>query len=452
MRSPVFHLLRAAPLLVLALAVLHPPPAECAEPQKLDERLQAAEAEIASLRAELQRLRELLAQQPAPEADAVQEALPRIAELQARLERLEAELKKLQEEERATADDVGRLSEAESRRPSLGVYGVLDFEKYQDTNSILDGQAFEIVVSGRPHPRLGYFAEIEFERVAGVGAERGGEIVLEQAYANLRFFEALNLRAGVLLVPFGNVNIDHFAPMRDVVSKPIVSYIVAPSDWTDNGLGLFGRQVLGERWLLDYEAYVVAGLAEPIDAYGSREARQGYGVDNNDDKALVGRVTFNRLGRFQIGLSGYTGKYDAANRLRLNGWAVDNLTVLGPLKLTGEYNWLTGDGGSEPDVELRGFYGRAVLDLGGFLVAGTLGHGFDDPRLQLVYQYDEVKTRGRLDSGFGENRERRHTVGVNFRPSEQWVLKLNYEWNSTDNQPLVNGDRDGVLGSIGFVF
>jgi hypothetical protein len=444
---------RLVPLLTLSLAALTPALAAwAAEPLGLEERLATVEAEVSKLRAELVRLQELLAHAESSEAEAVSRALARVTQLEAELKRLDLELQELREEQRAASDDANRLSDAESRRPSLGVYGVLDFAKYQGESSVLDAQAFEIVISGRPHPRLGYFAEIEFERVAGVGGERGGEIVVEQAYANFRFLEVLNLRAGVLLVPFGNVNVDHFAPMRDVISKPIVAYVVAPSDWTDNGLGFFGRQVAGERWLLDYEAYVVAGLGEPIDAFGSRAARQGYGVDNNDDKALVGRLTLNRLGRFQVGLSGYTGKYDGANRLRLNGWAVDGLAMFGPLKLTGEYDSLLGDGGSEPDVRLHGLYVRAVFELGPGLLPKTVTRDFDEAKLQLVYQYDDVKTEGRLEEGLGRNHERRHTAGINFRPSEQWVLKLNREWNSTENQPLVHGDRDGWLGSIGFVF
>jgi len=439
--------------LALCLAALaRPCVASQPEPRTLEERLAAVETEISELRAELARLLELLTHEAGAAPETTSQALDRATALEAQLARLELELQKLEAEQRTTADAANRLSEAESRRPSLGVYGVLNFVEYEGTNSILDGHAFEIVVSGRPHPRLGYFAEIEFERAAGVGAERGGEVVLEQAYANYRFWEALNLRAGVLLVPFGNVNIDHYAPIRDVISKPIVSYIVAPSDWTDNGLGFFGRQLVGNSWLLDYEAYVVAGLGEPIDAFGTRNARQGYGVDNNDDKALVGRLTFNRLGRFQLGLSGYTGKYDDGNGLRLNGWAVDSLALLGPLKLTGEYNSMTGDGGPEPDARLRGFYVRAVLEFGRELLSMSIARGFDAPKLQLVFQHDDVKTEGRLGDGFGRNRERRYTVGINFRPSEQWVLKVNREWNSTENQPLVHGDRDGWLGSIGFVF
>lgn len=422
-----------------------------------DERVAALEAELRRLRDALAAASERLAQAEAARAAADEAAAAetrRLAALEAALQQLEQGLARLAGEQGRAGDALDRAAEAEGRRPTLTIYGTLDGSKYRGRRSILDAQAFELVLSGRPRPRLGFFAELEFERAAGVGGERGGEIVVEQAYANFTFNPLFNLRAGVLLVPFGNINIDHYAPRRDVVSRPLVAHVVAPSDWTDNGLGLYGRTVFGSSWVLDYEAYVIAGLAEPIDALGTRRARQGYGVDNNDDKALVGRFAWSRAGRFTLGLSGYTGRYDDAGRRRLNGWAVDGLTRFGALTLTGEYDELRADRGPERAARLRGFYARAVVDFGRRLLARSLARGFDDPRLQAVAQYDDA----RLDGPFGEravftrNRERRLTLGLNFRPSREWVLKLNWERNRAGELPLMQGDAQGVVGSIGFVF
>jgi hypothetical protein len=252
-------------------------------------------------------------------------------------------------------------------------------------------------------------------------------------------------------VPFGNVNVDHFAPRRDVVNKPIVSWVVAPSDWTDNGLGLQGSRLLGSAWLVSYEAYFVAGLDSQVSAYGLRDARQGYGVDNNDNKAFVGHVAVSRLGRLTVGLSGYRGKYDDANRLEMEGWAVDSQIDLSRLRLTGEYNSFKAEG--EPQARYSGCYGRASLDvLKGSLRKSFLGRGFSEPRLTAVYQYDWVSSEGPLAGAWEHTHETRHTVGLNFRPSDNWVLKLDYEWNDTDNLTLYRGDRDGFIGAIAFVF
>jgi len=416
-----------------------------AEFERLTEALRRLAAELGTLR-----------EQVAKTATQTQEdarIAERLVALEQEVARLEGELRRLDENAQQTATAVDGLSQGEQRRTSLTIYGDFQANAYRDSHPLFDGRALELVLSGHPHKRLSFFGEIEFEQVAGVGGERGGEIVVEQAFANLSFWSLLNLRAGIVLIPFGNVNIDHFAPRRDVVTKPLVSYVVAPSDWTDNGIGLYGKELLGSSWLLSYEAYAVAGLGSEINGLGMRSARQGYGVDNNDDKALVGRIAATRGSGLNVGLSAYRGKYDDAGREVLTGWAVDGLARVGPLTTTGEYNSFDATRALGPSTRLRGYYVRATLDLGRALLAHSpFGRDFDEPHLALVGQYDEVRIDGPVEGAEESSRERRQTVGLSVRPSSQWVLKLSYEWNQATNRPLVYGDRDGFVGAIGFVF
>lgn len=452
MRSAAFLASLAA---VLALAAAPPALARDAE-QAAPPAAASRDDELARLRAEVERLVAQQAQLEAElkqlvEAQAGQPGQAGEPAAQAEIQRLREELRKLQEAGSQAAAALEALSEAERRRVNLTVYGDFQARAFEGEDAIFDGKAFELVMSGQPHERLSFFAEIEFEQAAAVGEERGGEVLVEQAYANLSFAPLANLRAGILLVPFGNVNVDHFAPRRDVVGKPLVSWVVAPSDWTDNGVGFHGSQLVGSSLLLSYEAYAIAGLDSEISAYGLREARQGYGVDNNGNKALVGRLVIDRSGSFELGLSGYTGDYDDAGSQRLEGLGVHGLANLGPLHLTGEYNSMKAHG--QPDQRFHGYYGRATIDFGRNLLRRTfLGKGFSDPRFTLVYQHDWVSAEGLLEGTLVTTREQRDTVGLNFRPSSQWVLKLDYEWNRTDNLTLDRGDRDGFVGAIAFVF
>ncbi len=419
-----------------------------------DQRVSALQAELEklrlemeSLRKELQRLREEAAGSPGSDM------VVRVAAIEQRQGRIESELARLAEELKQTGEALDQVSENDRRRPTITVYGTLQATKYSGRDSILDAEAFEIVLSGRPHPRLSFFAEIEFERAASVGGPRGGEIVVEQAYVSYSFASFVSLRTGVLLVPFGNVNVDHFAPLRDVVRKPLVSYAVAPSDWTDNGLQLTGRKVIGTAWLVEYEASVVAGLGADITSAGTRAARQGFGVDNNGDKALVGRLAAKRGAGFEAGLSGYTGRYDDADQRRLNGWAADLRTEIGPLRLTGEYDHFTAERGTSELSHLRGYYVRASYELRGRFLR-RLAPDFEDPRLTLVAQYDQVRIDGPAPStaAFERNRETGVTVGLAWRPSRQWVAKINYERNKATGRALDRGTVNGWLGSVGFVF
>lgn len=419
-----------------------------------DPRVTALQAELEQLRAQMAALREELERLRAEAAKSDDPTIAaRLAALEARQAKIEAELTRIAEELKQTGDALDQVSEGDRKRPTMTVYGTLQAVNYDQRDSILDAEAFELVLSGRPHPRLSFFAEIEFERAAAVGGPRGGEVVLEQAYASYSFAQIFSVRTGVLLVPFGNVNVDHFAPLRDVVRKPLVSYAIAPSDWTDNGIQFTGRRLAGTSWLFEYEAAVIAGLDSHITSVGMREARQPFGVDNNGNKAAVGRFAIKRSTSFETGISAYTGKYDDANQDRLNGWAADLRAELGSFRLTGEYDHFTANSTSGPKSQLAGYYARASYDLRGGPLP-KMARDFDDPRLTLVAQYDWARIDGPnpITGEFERNRETGVTVGLAYRPSRQWVLKVNYEKNQKTNEALDRGELTGWLASVGFVF
>jgi hypothetical protein len=393
------------------------------------------------------------AEAPKPNTEAEEDSTDdRLRALEEELARLREELRRLAEETKAASNTAEGLSRAEERRAEINAYGNLDFFAYRGDHSLFDGHIFEMVFTGRPHPRLSFVAQVEFEDAAGVGGERGGEITVEQAYASLNLWPSLGVRAGIFLVPFGNPQ-EHFPAGRDVVTRPLVSYVVTPSDWTDNGVGLIGRRLVGSSWLIGCEAWVMAGLDHEIDALGLRAARQGYGADNNANKALVGRVSLKRGSGLTLGLSGYRGRYDEAGRRTLAGWGADLSAGWGPWSVTGEVQDFAADREPRPDARYRGFYLRTGWALGGRALARTvLGRGFDAPRVTLLAEVDQVTIDGPIGEGLEHTRERRAVAGVTYRPASHWVLKLGYEWNDTTNLTLVKGDRDGIVGSVAFVF
>ncbi len=426
-------------------------------PPPVEHRLEQLESGLAGLRREVRTLHEmverLLSHAPAGEADDAQMLKGALSTVESSSDELEAERQELADAVRSATAITEALSEAGRRRTQVSAYGTFNVIDQQGQNSVFDAEAFELVLSGQPHDRLGFFAEIEFERAATVGGSRGGEVLLEQAYATYTLSPAANFRAGVLLMPFGNFNADHYAPNRDVISKPIVSYVVAPSDWTDNGFGLYGSGVAGGAWSFEYETYLVAGLDADVTALGSRAARQSFGTDNNDNKSIVAHLAFNRAGALALGLSGYSGKYDDADRLALTGWAVDGFFEHRRLRLTGEYNRFDAEQSSGPAAVLAGYYGRLVLDVTTpRLHRGWHGRAFPTSRLTLVAQYDHVRLEGPFGGSSVSNSERRTTFGLNYRPSHYWVLKLNYENSKATAATLQKGDFRGYLASVGFQF
>ncbi len=443
----------------LVLAIMTPAALGAGDgpPPPVERRLEQLESSLAGLRREVQALHQmverLLADTQAGELDDAHMLKSAVGAVDSTARDLEAERQKLTAAVRSNTATVEVLSAADQRRTQVSVYGSFNVVDPQGQDSVFDAEAFELVFSGQPHERLGFFAEIEFERAAAVGSSRGGEVLLEQAYATYSFSPAANFRAGVLLMPFGNFNVDHYAPNRDVISKPLVAYVVAPSDWTDNGFGLHGSGIAGDAWSFEYETYLVAGLDADVTALGTRAARQSFGVDNNDDKSVVARLALNRAGALELGLSGYSGKYDDGNRLRLAGWAVDGFLEHRRLRFTGEYNRFDAEQTTGPDAILEGYYGRLVLDVTpSWLHRGWHGRAFPAARLELVAQYDDVRLQGPLDGLRVTNSERRTTFGVNYRPIHYWVLKLDYEDSEATAASLQKGDFRGFLGSVGFQF
>ena len=152
-------------------------------------------------------------------------------------------------------------------------------------------------------------------------------------------------------------------------------------------------------------------------------------------------------------MSGYDGAYDDDGQLPLSGWAVDALAVIGPLRLTGEFDRFAAGQAVGPDARLEGWYVRAALDVFTRLAAQrTARRALSGGAALLVGQVERVDLAGPLEGTWEENSEERLTLGLNYRPASSWVLKLDREWRRAADRALVFGDEEAWLASIGFVF
>ncbi|MFO0706916.1 MAG: hypothetical protein U0412_08680 [Nitrospira sp.] len=92
-----------------------------------------------------------------------------------------------------------------------------------------------------------FATEIEIER-GGVNAPQtgagntfgDGSMQIEFAQLDYLIHEAINLRAGILLMPVGKFNLLHDSPLNDLVDRPMVSRIIIPSTWFEAGAGIYG--------------------------------------------------------------------------------------------------------------------------------------------------------------------------------------------------------------------
>lgn len=88
----------------------------------------------------------------------------------------------------------------------------------------------------------------------------------------MQYSKAFGIRAGIMIVPLGLVNVYHEPPAFHGVERPNVERYIIPSTWREAGIGINGSFAGG--W--QYEAYLMAGLdPDGISAgNGIRGARQ----------------------------------------------------------------------------------------------------------------------------------------------------------------------------------
>ena len=295
-------------------------------------------------------------------------------------------------------------------------------------------------------------AELEFE-------DGGEEIKLEYAAIDIGIHQAVSIRGGMLLSPLGKFNLAHDSPRNETVDRPLVSTELLGVALSEPGLGLFGLLPMGGTARITYEAYAVNGFNEGLvdrspDGTRIAEGRSNF-EDNNSSPAFVGRVAFSPHVGLELGLSAHHGAW---NVYRLDGQEVEerrNLTIgvvdaeaaVAGFRLQGEAalasieipSGLSGIYASRQ----RGLYIQATRSFGSGFVRTMPASSFT-----AVARLDVIDMDARLA---GDSRKR-FTAGLNFRPTADTVIKLNYlrgQGRDRFNNPV---EEAGLLFSLATYF
>lgn len=269
-------------------------------------------------------------------------------------------------------------------------------------------------------------AELEFEN----GTE---EIKLEYAAIDLAIHPALTLRAGMLLSPLGKFNLSHDSPRNELTDRPLVSTDLLGVALSEPGLGILGRFGIRGAGRLTYELYATNGFHDGLltnSGEGTRVALgRGNVEDNNASPAFVGRLALSPRVGYEVGVSAHAGAYNVFN---LEGETVDqrrNLTILvldgeaviAGFRLSGEAAMVKVD--ISPDLagiyasRQRGVYVQAVRPFGAGWVATMPQSSF-----AAAARLDVVD----FNSDIPGDAVRQVSLGLNFRPTTDTALKLNY--------------------------
>ncbi len=327
--------------------------------------------------------------------------------------------------------------------------------------------------------RVKFAAEIEFER-GGTNTPQGdGSIQIEFAQLDYLIDERINLRGGILLMPIGKFNLLHDSPLNDLVDRPMVSRLIVPSTWFEAGAGIYGTFYPTALSKIDYELYAVNGMTQTAGAVtdlGVRSARGSVSRDRDDSKAIVGRLAFSPMLGIEIAGSGYHGQYKPSTATVGSGnidiFAVDWTLQRGPFELIGEAAWTRISNNNATGVTGNGIGPAGMF---GYYVQGNYhfmpeilkrlapSHFSDASTFTATIRWEQIDTDtdNRTVGGantLGNRRELdRLTVGLNFRPVEDMVLKVNWQYNAQNGAAgLVPagdlGSASSPMDGDGFLF
>lgn len=354
----------------------------------------------------------------------------------------------------------GRSITSFDRRAQSRVGGYFDNEFTLPLNGKSTFKAHRLILqaSSYLHENLFFNTEIEYEYGAQINANTNdGELKIEQAWADYRISDALTLRGGVVLIPFGIVNVLHDSDVRETTTRPLMAGNVVPTTWMDSGAGFHGFVYPTEDMQISYEGYVTNGLSDKISAAdGLKKARPSFKDDNNGNKAVTGRVSVSPWLGLELGASGYRGKYDDSRDLTMLG--ADTTMSLGPVELLGEYANVLTEGGTFTDSKtnalitipgsMEGYYVEGRYRFFPEMLHGTfLGRegGFPQASMALIGRYGQADT-DKATTGATDKTE--YVLGINYRPVQTFVTKLEYQRLSDPK----GGDKDAIWSSIAVGF
>lgn len=360
---------------------------------------------------------------------------------------------------------------------SIGGYGeLLMGQIVDDGKNTVDTQRVVLYFGYKFTDRIIFNSEIEFEHASTEDNVQGddGSVSVEFALLDFLLLQELNLRGGLLLAPFGIINEVHEPTTFFGVFRPLTERFIIPTTWRENGLGIFGDFNLNRAGSLSYKAYVMNSFnAKGFTASSNRGIRTNGTESLFNDVAFVSRVEYDPLpyltiaGSIFLGntgqnatidnpespfngqkVNGFFQMYEGDIQFQYMGFEGRGLFVYTTLDDAARINALNGFTGDESVGEEQwGYYiegGYNVLSL-----VNATSQYFQ--YLAPFVRWDQFDTQAKVPTGFERNpaNDRRDlTIGVNYKPIPQVVVKAEYQW--LDNE--ADESRNQFNFGLGYVF
>lgn len=353
---------------------------------------------------------------------------------------------------------------------SIGGYGEMYYASKEDADNIADVYRFVPYIGYRFNDKIVLNVELEFEHGgAKPGDDEYGYAVIEFMYLDFMLSDAFSVQVGNVLVPMGITNLRHEPTLFNTVQRPNVEKYLIPSTWNSNGAIAYGS--IGESGFT-YNAGIIQALDLNNNKRGLkdqiRSGRSGTGKSTFNNAAAVGRLDYIGTPGLMIGASAYYGSatqgsvsgatalmYDVHATYENSGFKVKAMytaTTIDNADKIAAANLPDGSIGADQSIEdANGYFVNLEYD-----VLNTISA---DYKLPVFVQYDYINpTDSVVDAantsiGVDTGAESATTtVGVNFFPHEQVVLKMDYAMTEYKDAATTKKDQDILSLSLGFIF
>ena len=354
-----------------------------------------------------------------------------IKQQQAVLAKLEQRLDDTEKKLEATADQVEvSANTSVLANTSIGGYGELHYNNYEDQDAKIDFHRFVLFFGHEFSDSVRFFSELELEHsIAGDGKK--GEIELEQAYVEIDINESTSTTLGLFLIPVGIINETHEPPTFYGVERNPVEKNIIPATWWEAGAAINYKPSAG----LSFDAALTSGL-NTLDA-NIRSGRQKVAKASAENLALTTRVKYTAIPGLELAA---TIQYQSDLTQSEAGYDTADATLI---EAHGIYQ--------VEDFMLRALYAR--WDINGD-EAKALGR--DEQTgwyLEPSYRFNESVGAfiryAEYDNAAGNNTEtkkKQSSIGLNYYPHENVVLKADWEDNSGA------ADSQGFNLGVGYQF
>ncbi len=359
---------------------------------------------------------------------------------------------------------------------SIGGYGEFKakkytiFKNYTDDTSNKTRKKLETNVV-RFVPYFGYKfndwivmnTEVEFED-GGARSDNTDNYkyaIVEFSYIDFLIDEAYSLRVGHVLVPFGNINLNHEPVSFLTAERPLVETFIIPSTWHTNGALVFGTIDA-----LDYYAGIVTSLdaGKFVEGRFIQQGRLG-ARQFTDDFSAVLRVNYAGYSGVEFGGSLFNGTSSVLAQDK-PGDTVTTLDASFNVFLIEAHASYKANGFDIQTLYATGSFGDGYTllntpsnTISGEVSGGYLTVGYDllqdfktSQKFFGIVELEHLNLDANSETAVQDNYKfNEYTAGIAYYPEPKVAIKAEYNIKDYHSHAKL-ADEEALTASLGFIF